>query len=136
MPCPYFEPQRVVTQPTHLNARLPLIEEFDGVCRATLEALPVPQESRLRLCNHGNARGQCAQFPADEKRTSIRFDVLRRSASNLDLLYVEESLYAPLAWRPLTFVIDSECLEPDPPDLCQRAQLLAFCRSYLRRYPA
>jgi len=136
MPCPYFEPQQVVAEPTHLNARLPLIDEFDGLCRAASEPLPVPQASRLRLCNHGNARGQCAQFPADEKRTSIRFDVLRRSASNLEILYVEESLYAPLAWRPLTFLIGSERLDPDPQDACQRAQLLAFCRSYLRRYPA
>jgi hypothetical protein len=115
---------------------LPLIDEFDGVCRAAMEPLPVPQASRMRLCNHGNVRGQCAQFPADEKRTSIRFDVLRRSASNLDLLYVEESLYMPLLWRPLTFLIDSERLDPDPPDACQRAQALAFCRSYLRRYPS
>jgi len=135
MPCPYFEPQRVVAEPTHLNARLPLIDEFDGVCRATSEPVPVPPGSRMRLCNHGNAVGQCAQFPASEQRTSIRFDVVRRSASNLDLLYVEESLYAPLGWRTLTFLIDSERLDPDPSDACQRAQLLAFCRSYLRRYP-
>jgi len=125
-----------VAEPTHLNARLPLIDEFDGVCRATSEPLPVPQASRMRLCNHGNAGGQCAQFPSGEKRTSIRFDVLRRTASHLDLLLVEESLYAPLAWRPLSFLISTERLEPDPPDACQRAQLLAFCRSYLRRYPA
>jgi hypothetical protein len=136
MPCPYFEPQRVVADPTHLNARLPLIDEFDGLCRASSEPLPVPPASRLRLCNHGNARGQCAQFPTDEKRSAVRFDVLRRSASNLELLFVEESLYAPLAWRPLTFLIDSERFDPDPPDACQRSQMLAFCRSYLRRYPA
>jgi len=136
MPCPYFEPQRVVAEPTHLNARLPLIDEFDGLCRASSEPLPVPHTSRLRLCNHGNARGQCAQFPADAKCTSVRFDVLGRSVSNLDLLFVEESLYAPLSWRPLTFVIDTERLDPDPADPCERAQLLAFCRSYLRRYPA
>jgi hypothetical protein len=135
MPCPYFEPQRMV-EPTHLNARLPLIDEFDGVCRASSEALPVPPATRLRLCNHGNARGQCTQFPAQEQRSSIRFDVLRRSASKLDLLFVEESLYAPFSWRPLAFLIDSERFDPDPPDACQRAQLLAFCRSYLRRYPA
>jgi hypothetical protein len=135
MPCPYFEPQRVVAEPTHLNARLPLIDEFDGVCRARAEPMPVPPGSRMRLCNHGNAGGQCGQFPAGEKRTSIRFDVIRRSAANLDLLFVEESLYSPLSWRPLTFLIDCERLEPDPPDACQRAQLLAFCRSYLRRYP-
>jgi hypothetical protein len=136
MPCPYFEPRQVAMEPTHLNARLPLIDEFDGVCRASAEPLPVPQATRMRLCNHGNAGGQCGQFPVGEIRTSFRFDVVRRSSSHLDVLFVEESLFAPLAWRPLTFLIGSDRLDPDPGDACQRAQLLAFCRSYLRHYPA
>ncbi len=136
MPCPYFEPQRIVREATHRNARLPLIDEFDGVCRAGSEPLPVEAFARLRLCNHGNAYGQCGQFPAADKRSSFRFDVLRRSAAHLEVLFVEESLYAPVSWRPLTFMIDSGRLDPDPTDACQRAQLLAFCHSYLRRYPA
>jgi len=123
-------------QPTHFNARLPLIDEFDGVCRALPEAFPVPSAARLRLCNHGNAHGQCVHFPVQDKRSSFRFEILRRSAADLDLLFVEEALYAPFSWRRLAFLIDSERLEPDPPDPCQRAQLLAFCRSYLRRFPA
>jgi hypothetical protein len=136
MPCPYFEPQRVAAEPTHSNARLPLIEEFDGVCHAGAQLSPVQPSTRLRFCNHGNARGQCAHFPAADAPSAFRFDVLRRSAANLDVLFVEESLYAPVAWRALTFTIESGRLDPDPADRCQRAQLLAFCRSYLRRYPA
>ena len=135
MPCPYFEPQRVVAEPTHFNARLPLIDEFDGVCRALSEPLPVPAAARLRLCNHGNAHGQCAHFPLKNPCSSFRFEVLRRSATGLDLLFVEEALYTPIAWRRLTFCASSENLDPDPPDACQRAQILAFCRSYLCRYP-
>jgi len=136
MPCPYFEPQRVMAEPTHLNARLPLIDEFDGLCRALPDPLPVPASARLRLCNHGNARGQCGHFPAQGQRSSFRFEVLRRSAADLDLLLVEEFLYTPVSWRRLTFTIVSEDLEPNPPDPCEHAQLLAFCRSYLRRYPS
>jgi hypothetical protein len=136
MPCPYFEPQRIVAEPTHLNARLPLIEEFDGVCHAGLDPLPIQAATRMRLCNHGNASGQCAHFPAGDNRSAFRFDVLRRSAASLEVLFVEESLYAPVSWHPLTFLIGSERLDPDPADNCQRAQLLAFCRSYLQRYPA
>jgi hypothetical protein len=136
MPCPYFEPRQALAEPTHFNARLPLIDEFDGVCRALPEPFAVPPAGRLRLCNHGNVRGQCAHFPADDNRSAFRFEVLHRSAADLDLLFIEESVYAPLSWRRLSFLIDSESLEPDPPDPCQRAQLLAFCRSYLRRFPA
>lgn len=136
MPCPYFEPRKALPQPTLPNARLPLIDEFEGVCRALPEVAPVPSETRLRLCNHGNARGLCGHFPTQEQRSAFRFEVLRRSAAHLDVLFIEEALYAPLAWHRLTFTIAPEQLEPDPPDACQRAQLLAFCRSYLQRYPA
>jgi hypothetical protein len=135
MPCPYFEPTQAAQQPTLLNARLPLIDEFDGLCHASAEPHPVRADARLRLCNHGNVRGLCAHFPVQEQRSCFRFEVLRRSAGNMDLLFIEESLYAPLAWHRFTFSIEPEQLEPDPPDLCQRAQLLAFCRSYLGRYP-
>jgi hypothetical protein len=136
MPCPYFEPQRVMAEPTHCNARLPLIDEFDGVCRALGATSPVPPGARLSLCNHGNARGLCVHFPASEQRSSFRFQVLSRSTTGLELLFIEEALYAPVAWRRITVQMDSGMLEPDPLDACQRAQILAFCRSYLRRYPA
>lgn len=122
--------------PTLLNARLPLIDEFDGLCRALSDPMPVPAEARLRLCNHGNVRGQCAHFPLQEQRSCFRFEVVHRSTDRLDVLLIEESLYTPLAWHRLAFLIATEQLEPDPPDACQRAQLLAFCRSYLRQYPA
>lgn len=136
MPCPYFEPRSALPQPTLPKARLPLIDEFDGVCHAVAGGAPVPVETRLRLCNHGNARGLCVHFPAQEQRSAFRFEVLRRSAAHLDLLIIEEALYAPLAWHRLTFTISPEQLEPEPLDPCQRAQMLAFCRSYLQRYPA
>jgi hypothetical protein len=136
MPCPYFEPRQAVPQRTLPNARLPLIDEFDGVCRALLEPRAIEADQRLRLCNHGNVRGHCSHFPTEEKRSAFRFEVLRRSIAHLDLLFIEESNYTPLAWHRLAFTIDPEQLEPDPPDPCQRAQVLAFCRSYLRRYPA
>lgn len=135
MPCPYFEPKQPVTPPTSLNARLPLIQEFDGLCRALPEAEPVAAETRLRLCNHGNVRGACVRFPEAEQRTSFRFEVLRRSIGQLDLLFIEEALYTPLAWHRLAFLIDAEQLEPEPGGACERAQLLAFCHSYLQKHP-
>ncbi len=134
MPCPYFEPRQAVPQPALPNARLPLIEEYDGVCRARSELLPVDAAGRLRFCNHGNAHGACAHFPKQERRSSFRFEVTHRSDTGLALLFIEEAFFAPLAWRRVEFLINGEQLEPDPADPCERAQILAFCRSYLRRH--
>ncbi len=135
MPCPYFEPRHVVEQPTLLNARLPLIEEYDGVCCARTEPFAVDAAARLRFCNHGNVRGGCEHFPEEEPRSSVRYEVLRRSAAHLDVLLIEEAAYAPLRWLRYEFRIDSEQLEPMPEERCLRGQLTAFCRSYIRRYP-
>ena len=135
MPCPYFEPRQAVPRPTLVNARLPLIEEYDGMCRALPEPLSVGADVRMRLCNQGNVRGACVHFPVAERRSAFRFEVLGRSVAHLDLLFIEEELYAPLAWRRVEFRIDGEQLEPDPADSCERAQMIAFCRSYLKRYP-
>jgi hypothetical protein len=119
---------------THQNARLPLIDEFDGVCRALAEPAPVPTAARLQLCNHGNVRGECAHFPAQDSRSAIRFNVVSRSSTGLDVLMIEESFYGPSAWRRVAFQIASQDFYPELRDRCQRAQLLAFCRSYLARY--
>ncbi len=122
-----------MAQPTLPNARLPLIDEYDGVCLAS--GCAVEAASRLRFCNHGNARGACAHFPIDEQRSSFRFEVLRRSVAHLDLLFITETSYAPSAWRRLEFLVDGEALNPVPEDACERAQMLAFCRSYLLHHP-
>ena len=134
MPCPYFEPRQTVS-PATPNARLPLIDEYDGVCHAQGEAFPVEAAVRLRLCNHGNVRKLCGRFPAEESRSSFRFEVVSRSRARLELLFIEEEFYAPKAWRKLAFQVDGARLEPTPKDACERAQLLAFCRSYLKLYP-
>lgn len=134
MPCPYFEPRQTVS-PATPNARLPLIDEYDGVCRAQGEAFPVEAAVRFRLCNHGNVRHHCGRFPAEEQRSSFRFEVVSRSLAKLELLFIEEEFYSPKAWRKLAFQIDGERLEPAPVNSCEHAQILAFCRSYLKHYP-
>jgi hypothetical protein len=135
MPCPCFEPRHTVSQPLQPNARLPLIEEYDGVCHAEAEAIPVDAETRMRLCNHGNVRGVCTHFPKDHTCSSFRLEVLRRSASHIDVLFIQEAFYSPAAWRRVEFLIDGERLDPETGDVCERAQILAFCRSFLRRHP-
>ena len=135
MPCPCFEPQRVAANRRNFGGRLPLLDEYDGLCHAVPNPFESPPDLRFRCCNHGNSRGTCALFPAGEPRSSIRFDVLKRTTGALELLYVEECSYAPLRWTAVRYSTASGDLEPDLADVCVRAQALAFCRSYLERFP-
>jgi hypothetical protein len=135
MPCPFFEPQALAADPAHPNARLPLLDEYDGVCRAAAEAFRVPRDLRFPCCNHGYSRGSCSRFPASETRSSIRFDVLSANRESLELLFVEERDHFPLNWRSVRYIVGTESIDPGLDDGCARAQILAFCKSYLRRFP-
>jgi hypothetical protein len=130
MPCPYFEPQQVAVLSGSI--RLPLIEEYDGICRAGSEPFPAPASLRFHCCNHGNSAGICGRFPAAAPRSSQRFDMTGSSPASLEILLVEELHYAPVAWRRVRYFVGSESLEPEVPDVCMRAQVIAFCRSFLK----
>jgi hypothetical protein len=130
MPCPYFEPRQVAALSG--TVRLPLIEEYDGVCRAESEPFPAPANLRFPCCNHGNSAAVCGHFPIQSQRSSQRFDITGSTDLSLDVLLVEELHYAPAAWRRVKYTIGSEVLEPEVTDACMRAQVLAFCRSFLR----
>lgn len=136
MACPYFEPREVTVPAEHAAARLPLIDEYDGLCRACGEPFPVPGEARFRCCNHGNSRGTCAHFPPGETRSALRYEIVGRTAMALDLLLLEERDYAPLAWQTVRYVLAGESLEPEIADGVKQAQIRAFCRSFLARFPA
>jgi hypothetical protein len=69
-------------------------------------------------------------------RSSLRYEMVRQTPATLDLLWVEEREYAPLAWRQVKYLVDRDCLETETGDACKQAQILAFCRSYLARFPA
>jgi hypothetical protein len=130
MPCPYFEPRQVAALSGTI--RLPLIEEYDGVCRAASEPFPAPIGLRFSCCNHGNSAAACGRFPAETLRSAQRFDIASRTDLSLEVLLVEELHYAPVAWRRVKYFIGSEALEPEVADVCLRAQVIAFCRSFLR----
>ncbi len=136
MPCPYFEPQRVATDSCHASARMPLIEEYDGICHSQEEPISVPPAVRFRCCNHGYSRGCCERLPsAAEVRSCARYTVASRSESTLEVLCVEEQNYAPLRWHSVQYSIAGDSLAPHAMDICLEAQLLAFCRSYVKRFP-
>lgn len=137
MPCPQFQPQRVATDPLHTSARLPLIEEYEGLCHAQAEPVTAPPDLRFRYCNHGYSQGACQRMPfAAESPSCSRYNVVRRSESALEILCIQEQNYAPLRWQSVTYFIATDRLAVDLPDPCLTAQLLAFCRSYLKRFPA
>src|SRR6185437_10168886 len=134
MPCPYFEPQRVVASGQQTNARLPLIQEHDGLCRAGPEPIEAPAEMRFRYCNHGYSRGACRHFPSHEIRSSLRYELLRRTETELEVMIIEEQNYAPAGWRIVRYSTGSEMVTPEVDEPCLRAQVVAFCRTYLSRF--
>ena len=135
MPCPHFEPQRTALRAAHANSRLPLIDEYTGLCHAADVAAEVPDDARFRFCNHGYSRGECGKTVMARGASANRFELLRRNEGLLELLVVEEQEYAPVRWAKVMFSIAEDSLQPEPADLCLRAQLRAFCASYLRNFP-
>jgi hypothetical protein len=134
MPCPFFAPRNIVAKQQNVNARLPLLDEYDGLCHARPEPIEAPAELRFRYCNHGYSKGSCDRFPSGEVRSSVRYDVLRQSRSALELVCIEEQNYAPLRWHTIQYFLGRERLEPEVDDVCTQAQAIAFCRSYLSRF--
>lgn len=133
MPCRYFEPLQIVLSPFHPKARLPLIDEYEGLCHSCSEPVPVPAESRFAGCNHGNRENPCGRFPAGTDRSVLRLTVAAKDSDALEILAIEEADHRPVRWETVRFLLRTEELMPDPGGICQRAQLMAFCRSYLKR---
>ena len=113
---------------------MPLIEEHEGFCRAGATPINAPAELQFQCCNQGNSRGICPHFPATDARGSLRYTVTARSSTDITLVIIEESEYAPLRWREARYSIPQERLETETGDLCTHAQAMAFCGSFLRRF--
>lgn len=132
MPCPLFEPRSRVANASEAFARLPLLYEFDGVCHGGDE---VPTaEQRFHYCNRGNAKGHCRSFPSELATSAIRFNVTAKTAQKLTVLVVEEQNHWPRTWAQFNFWIGEERLEPEIEEVCRRAQVFQFCRSYLEKF--
>lgn len=134
MPCPCFEPENIAPDRQHPKARLPLLDEYDGLCHASGHPVSAPASLRFRCCNHGYSRGVCEHFPATEVRSSIRYNVTRSTQTVLEVICVEEKDYAPLRSHSVEYLVTTAQLIPEIDDPCIRAQLLAFCRGYLTRF--
>jgi hypothetical protein len=133
MPCPFFEPLRVVASAQLRNARLPLIEEYTGRCLNFPES---GEPASGYQCNHGYALGRCEHFPQEGRNGANRYSLVSRNLEELNLLLIREEEYTPAATRLLHFSIrTNELLERDL-DPATAAQAAAFCRSYLKRHGA
>ncbi|MDQ2774799.1 MAG: hypothetical protein M3Y57_07735 [Acidobacteriota bacterium] len=114
-----------------MNARLPLIVEYSGVCHAPPGA-PIPAPADMRFaCNHGYSHEKCAHFPLETLVSALRFSILGQNEEMLHFMCIEESGYAPIRWHTLRYVAATDVLEPLVTGKCINAQALAFCRSYL-----
>jgi len=120
--------------PQCATARLPLIDEYDGLCHASAPPIGAPSPLRFRYCNHGYSRGSCEYFPTGDPKSCTRYNVVRRTATTLEVLCIEEQDYAPLRWQSVQYWFEGDRIDPELTDLCMRAQLLAFCHSYLNRF--
>ena len=138
MSCPYFEPQQIARNGQDLQGRLPLFDEYEGQCHADSPTQPVPSAFRFSGCNHGHADSGCPVFPAKESRRHRRFHTAGKNkddGSTLEILVLEIENHVPLRSYSVLYSKTDEHLEPEAQDGCERAQILAFCRSYLRRFP-
>jgi hypothetical protein len=136
MPCPFFQPTREVHEPTYRSGRLPLIDEYDGICRATEQPYPPDRETLFRCCNHGYSTGTCLRIPADAGRSSIRYSILGRTPVSLEIICVEETNYEPQRWHKFEYLVETAEVKSDELTECIRAQAIAFCRAYIRHFPA
>ncbi len=135
MPCPFFEPRSIAQPATYPNARLPLIDEYDGGCHL-LDSEPIDHSVRLRGCNLGNADAVCRRFCGSiDRKPILRFSVQGQQTGRLQVTVIEEQDHTPQRWQLIEFRPTERAFEPELADVCQRAQLLAFCSSYLARSP-
>lgn len=135
MPCPYFEPIEIAETGEDRSIRLPLLAEYSGRCHAG-SGTAIPPETLRFCCNRGYSRGLCDRYPADERRSALRYHLNGRTASTLRVLCIEEENYAPLRWYEVSVSIAEGRVEPEIDNDCIRAQVVAFCRGWLDRFAA
>jgi hypothetical protein len=134
MPCPFFEPQQPTTSPRYAYARLPLIDEYDGLCRAGERVENASESVRFACCNHGYSKAACGRFPRAEQPSAFRYTVLRESADELQILCIEEREHIPTWHGTVRFEIGISALMENELSSIVRAQATAFCRSYIERF--
>src|ERR1700761_3358554 len=125
MPCPVFSPTRVVDDPLYRGGRLPLIDEYEGICTAQHESPGPNRETLFRFCNHGYSQGHCPRFPASEDTSCVRYSIASRTAYSLEVICVEEAHHEPQRWHKFEYLLDRSEMRGNIPTECIRAQAVA-----------
>jgi hypothetical protein len=135
MACPYFAPAaRLDNAAWAVPPRLPLLDAYDGECRAS-ESPAIPDARALqRSCNIGYASADCARFPADAEADAIRFHIATDADGRLRLQYVLEKSCWPVRHGFLDYA-EGAFAPHDQSEILAR-QAAAFISGYLRRRDA
>src|SRR5262245_20332329 len=129
MPCPFFHPDvPIPNDPWSRPPRMPLGEAYGGVCRASATAFIPDGDLLLSVCNRGYGRSSCPRFPADAEADAIRFSLAEERDGEVELIYVRERDYAPVAHGRAIYTI--ACDEVSGLDGIGAAQAVAFTTSY------
>jgi len=131
MPCPWFWPTRPLEDGRWaVPPRLPLIDPWEGECRAGDEpAFPDNETVRTR-CNSGYARGACGRF-TEGHGDAVRFHVLAEGPGSLRILYCRERDCWPAEHGAIDY--DVRAVRAECADELLRRQAEAFAAGYLRR---
>jgi hypothetical protein len=135
MSCPYFYPVQPRSQshgPAH--AALPLVDAWDGICRAVPGQTWQPDDATLQpLCNLGYARGACNRFPEGDGPDAVRFTVSRHQNTAIRIYYVIERDHLPFAHGAFEYSAVDGAFAHAPEDATVSRQAQAYVTSYLRR---
>jgi len=88
---------------------------------------------RFSGCNHGNRIPACNKTQTPHEAGVLRFTVLGMTTEAMELLMLHEKDHRPIQWQNVTYFLLDERLQPEPSQICERAQVVAFCRSYALR---
>src|SRR5437763_823952 len=107
MPCPWFCPTRPLEDGRWaVPPRVPLIEPWEGECRAGAQPDVPHGEMLCTHCNSGYARGVCSRF-TEGRGDAIRFHMQSCEPGALRLLYS----YERDCWPAGHGIIDYDRLE-------------------------
>jgi hypothetical protein len=105
------------------------------VCQADEQPYTPDRDTLFRCCNHGYSHGACSRIPPEVAQSSVRYTILGRRGTSLQVMCVEEMNYEPHRWHKFEYSVDTAEVNCDALTECMRAQARAFCLAYIRRFP-
>ena len=81
-------------------------------------------------------RAESARIFRRRTRSALRYEIVGRTAAALELLCSKSVTTLRWRGRRVRYVLAGELIEPEIADVVKQAQIRAFCRSFLDRFPA